>query len=80
MSDAYIDGFVKTAIAFNVNPVELFRRARGFLPRISSAVRGTVGNKPVDAAIGGVKEFMRGRTMMLPLSMVPLATTAAVTP
>jgi len=92
MSDAYIDGFVKTALAFNVDPVALFRRARGLVPRIGAAVRGAMGSQRVGNALGtagkavqgavnspqarsaldAAKEFMRGRTMLLPLSAVPL--------
>jgi hypothetical protein len=76
MTSAYISGFVKTAIAFNVkNPLGLLMRARGLFARGTAAARSRLGDKLVDTVIGAGKEVMRARNAMLPMVATPLVTT-----
>lgn len=76
MPSAYVAGFVKTAVAFNVkNPLGLLMRARGLFARGTAAARKCLGGKPVDTVIGAGKEVMRARNAMLPVAAAPLVTT-----
>lgn len=76
MTSAYVAGFVKTAVAFNVkNPLGLLMRARGLFSRGTAAARSRFGDKPVDTVIGAGKEVMRARNAMLPIIATPLVTT-----
>jgi len=73
MTGAYIAGFVKTAMAFNVrNPLGLLQKARGYAARGNAALRARVGDEAVDKAVATGKEFMRARNVMLPVAAVPL--------
>ena len=77
MTDAYVDGCVKTALSFGVkNPLGLLSAARGLLSRGGQIARKKLGANAVDSAIGVGKDFMRARTAMLPMAAVPLVATA----
>lgn len=72
MSSDYIRGFVKTALAFNVNPAQLLSKARGLFGAGGKALRSRIGDRPVDAAAAAGKEFMRARMALTPLAAVPI--------